>query len=114
MGTDLGIDYPLKMYTDASAAMGMSRRLGVGKVRHLDTQLLWIQTKVKSGEIQLEKVLGAHNPADCLTKNLPGPALREHIQRMGLTFEQGRASAAPELTNAQIPSPTVEPDGTIA
>ena len=110
VGADLGISYSLKMFTDATAAMGMSRRLGIGKVRHLDTQLLWIQTKVRSGEIQLEKVLGVQNPADCLTKILPDPALREHMQRMGLAFQEGRASTAPELTNAQSQSEAQIPE----
>ena len=43
IASDLGIQFSLKVRTDATAAMGMSRRLGVGKVRHLDTSLLWIQ-----------------------------------------------------------------------
>ena len=79
--------------------MGMARRLGVGKIRHLDTSLLWIQHKVRSGEVSLLKVLGTENPADALTKFLSGPDLKSHVLRMGLAYEEGRAGSAPQLAN---------------
>ena len=86
------------MHTDATAAMGMSRRLGVGKIRHLDTALLWIQHKVRSGDVLLTKVPGPENCADCLTKNLDAPDMRRHLARMGLVIEQGRAASAPQIS----------------
>ena len=92
---DLGLSWTIKVYTDATAAMGMSRRLGVGKVRHLDTSLLWIQAKVRGGDVLMEKVLGADNPSDALTKHLAGPQLQQHLRRMGLVHEEGRADSAP-------------------
>ena len=97
IASDLGIEMKLEMLTDATAAMGMARRLGVGKIRHLDTALLWIQDKVRSGEVGLKKVLGVENPADSLTKFLSGPDLHKHILRMGLVMEEGRAETAPKL-----------------
>ena len=48
---DLGIPFKIIMKSDATAALGMARRLGVGKVRHLDTSLLWIQNKIRSNDI---------------------------------------------------------------
>ena len=95
---DLGFERTLLMRTDATAAIGMSRRLGVGKIRHLDTSLLWLQQKVRSGEVPIEKVPGVENPADALTKHLLGPALRSHLQRMNVVPEEGRAETAPTLT----------------
>ena len=77
--------------------MGMSRRLGIGKIRHLDTSLLWIQAKVRSGDILLGKIAGVENPADALTKYLAGPQLRDHLSRMGLAVETGRAASAPKV-----------------
>ena len=97
VAADLGFAWSLKMFTDATAAMGMSRRLGIGKIRHLDVSLLWIQDKVRTGEIDLQKVLGKDHPADALTKHLPGPQLQEHLKRMNITFETGSASTAPQL-----------------
>ena len=38
----LGEELDLEVLTDSSAAIWICRRKGVGKVRHLDTNLLWI------------------------------------------------------------------------
>ena len=43
LASDLNIELSLRLRTDATAAMGMARRLGVGKGRHLDTALWWVQ-----------------------------------------------------------------------
>ena len=96
---DLGLSYSLEMLTDATAAMGMARRLGVGNIRHQDTALLWVQQKVRTGEVDLKKVLGTENPADALTKFLSGPELQKHVSAMGLEFEEGRAASAPRLAD---------------
>ena len=101
IATDLGLQRTILVKTDATAAIGMSRRLGIGKVRHLDTSLLWIQQKVRSGECPLEKVLGAENPADIMTKHVLGPTLREHLPRLGLRIESGRAVSAPALVSSE-------------
>ena len=104
VGADLGITLKLRLRTDATAAMGMARRLGVGKIRHLDTSLLWCQQQVRSGEILLEKIAGTENPGDSLTKHLSGPELRAHMDRMSLELQEGRAETAPQLTTAVLAS----------
>ena len=43
MMMDFGIIVTPHLYVDASAAIGICQRKGLGKVRHLDTQSLWIQ-----------------------------------------------------------------------
>ena len=40
---DLGQEVKLRMHMDASAALGIAQRRGVGKVRHLSTGTLWLQ-----------------------------------------------------------------------
>ena len=94
---DLGVAFKIKMLSDATAALGMCRRLGVGKVRHLDTSLLWIQAKVREGEISVGKILGTDNPADVLTKHVDAASMKKHLATMGLEYEDGRAESAPEL-----------------
>ena len=37
---DLGQDAPVWVWTEASAAIGMSSRQGLGKLKHLDTRTL--------------------------------------------------------------------------
>ena len=94
---DLGIQLTLKVRSDATAALGIARRLGIGKIRHLDTSLLWIQQKIKDRDLVVDKVLGADNPADCLTKYVDRATMDKHLAAMGLEYESGRAESAPEL-----------------
>ena len=67
---DFGREVRIRMCSDATAAIGMVKRQGLGAVRHLATADLWMQAKVKEKRIQIEKVPGKHNPADLLTKVL--------------------------------------------
>ena len=96
---DLGIKFKLNLASDATAALGMSRRLGVGKVRHLDTSLLWIQHKIREGELTVSKIAGVGNPADVLTKHVDHALMKKHLATMGLEYEGGRAALAPELSS---------------
>ena len=57
-----------EMLAGISAAIGIARRKGLGKSRHLDVTDLWIQDRIKSKAIHLSKVAGAENVADILTK----------------------------------------------
>ena len=40
---DFGHQLPIRVWTDSSAAMGVCQRQGLGKLRHIDTQALWVQ-----------------------------------------------------------------------
>ena len=40
---DLGFETSVEVYTDSSATKSIASRIGVGKVRHIHTKLLWIQ-----------------------------------------------------------------------
>ena len=54
--TDVGEMTQVHLMGDASAAIGIIRRMGLGKVRHLNASLLWVQEKEASRELQY------HNP----------------------------------------------------
>ena len=97
VAADLGIKLSIRVRSDATAALGIARRLGIGKIRHLDTSLLWIQQKIKDGDLVVDKMLGADNPADCLTKFVDQATMNKHLATMGLQYEDGRADSAPEL-----------------
>ena len=49
---------------DASAALGIIGRTGLGKMRHVDTSYLWLQQQSIKYKIKFQKVLGTENPAD--------------------------------------------------
>ena len=91
------MDFEIVLITGAAAAIGIVRRRGLGRVRHLDVTDLWLQGKVRSKDIIVEKVAGADNPADALTKALARPILVKHLMFMGLHPEEGRAASAPKL-----------------
>ena len=60
----------IKIRTDASAAIGIANRIGVGKVRHIEVNQLRLQDKVQAGIIKFTKVGADENLADALTKGL--------------------------------------------
>ena len=91
------------MWTDSSAVMGICTRQGLGKLRHIDTQTLWVQEKVRTKQITLRKVLGDVNPADLLTKFLVGKEkLDQLIKLFGLVALKGRAKSAPLLKKKHV------------
>ena len=48
MYRDLGYDMKIAVRSDATAAIGIARRRGLGKLKHLDCEDLWIQSRIKS------------------------------------------------------------------
>ena len=97
MMADLGISSKLKIKTDASAAKGISMRKGLGKVRHIEVNQLWLQDKIYKGHIELEKVEGKKNLADALTKPVEGPDLTTHLLGSGLRFRMDGHELAPAV-----------------
>ena len=87
MAGDLGLTWKLDLLADASAAIGICRRRGLGKVRHLHVADLWVQDKLKAGAFSLTKWPGSENLADLLTKYLDRatmektPTGHEHQER---------------------------------
>ena len=55
---DLGITAALTLWADSSAAIGICRRSGIGRVRHLAVGQLWVQERVKDKTLRLRKVAG--------------------------------------------------------
>jgi hypothetical protein len=100
---DLGVELQPEVHADSSAAIGICRRSGIGKVRHLAVGQLWIQDLVRSGECSLHKVLGTENPADLMTKPLARAEIDGHLGRLGLSRAAGRAETAPRA-DAEVDS----------
>ena len=45
---DLGIEAKIALYTDSTAGRGIIHRAGLGKLRRLETEYLWLQAAVKA------------------------------------------------------------------
>ena len=87
----------LTLRSDATAAIGITQREGLGKVRHLATADLWIQQRLRRQEFRISKIPGPQNPADLGTKGLERDAVQRHLQTLGLARLDGRSAAAPLL-----------------
>ena len=95
---DLGMEMPVRVWTDSTASIGICSRRGLGKLRHIATQHLWIQHRVRDGTFELRKLLGTENPADVFTKHLTSAGHVEHLMRLfGCEYRGGRAESAPQL-----------------
>ena len=54
---------------DASAAIGIAMRRGLGIVRHIELNEVWLQEQVARGHISICKVDGKKTYADSITKH---------------------------------------------
>ena len=76
---EVGMPMKIRLHLDASAALGIAQRQGVGKVRHLSTHVLWLQEQQVRQFITLMKVHGLKNPGDLLTKCLSRELMGRHL-----------------------------------
>ena len=83
-----------QVLVDSSAALGVVKRRGNGKLRHIRVGMLWIQERSESGDLVFLKVPGAINPADLMTKALTGIAAWSHMARIGQVQRDGRAATS--------------------
>ena len=96
---DLGCRARLVVCMDSSAAKGMASRKGLGKVRHVEVNQLWVQEKVGNGEVELRKVEGSENLADALTKHLDGEGISKHMGGTGQSWVYGRHAIMPHVAD---------------
>ena len=92
---DFGRHLNLHVLSDATAASGICRRQGLGRIRHLAVADLWCQDVVRSKAAKLDKWPGKQNPADLFTKFLARDEIVAHLRRMGMYSVEGRSTIAP-------------------
>ncbi len=97
LAADFGISAEGQLHTDATATLGIVQREGLGKLRHVNVQYLWIQDRIRGGELGACKVPGTENPADMMTKHLPAADILRHAEDLALALHDTRAEIAPSL-----------------
>ena len=109
---DWGLQLQLTLYTDSSSARAVAARRGVGKnTRHIQTRLLWLQERVAAKHLRVLKVATEDNPADLLTKALPGPKAEGFCEAVGQAEPRGCGQprsgrlTRPEAKGAVSPAP---------
>jgi hypothetical protein len=94
---DMGQDFQGEIYSDSTAALGIAQRQGIGKLRHVRCQALWVQEVRSEGRLNYKKVLGSRNPSDALTKYMPSVLMEKHLEVIGAEARGGRAESAPTI-----------------
>ena len=81
---DFGIEVSIEVHSDATAAIGIASRQGLGRIRHVAVADLWVQQKLKDGSFTAHKVLGTENIADLMTKALDAVKIAVFLEKLGI------------------------------
>ena len=92
---DFDFECSIVLKSDASAAIAISNRRGLGKVRHIEVCQLWLQDKVRRGDIKVAKVGTNENVADALTKYVSQDGMVMHMMSTNQHITEGRHELAP-------------------
>jgi hypothetical protein len=84
MGIEMGVKVEAIVANDASAALANARKLGPGRMRHVETQALFLKGLVRNGTVRLEKNTSQDNTADLHTKKLPAARFLELSKMIGV------------------------------
>ena len=94
MAAELGCDKTLCMRTDASAAIGVIRRQGAGRVKHLQIKQLWLQEKARDEEIKFVKISRVVNFSDLMTHHWNEKDGKAHLGGMSAEIRGPRDHGA--------------------
>ena len=102
MYKDFGLLVEGEIWGDASAALDIINRNGLGKTRYIQRGLLWVQQVAAEKRLAFGKVLGKANPADLYATYLDTNTIDQHVRELQYKFSDGRAAEAPKLYNINI------------
>ena len=97
LGQDLNYERELVIGTDSSAALSMTKRSGLGKVRHIALRYLWVQQKLVNEEFAIMQTRSEKNLGDLETKHLGEKETKKFLSMLGYHLVTGRAANAPKL-----------------
>ncbi|CAK0871008.1 unnamed protein product [Prorocentrum cordatum] len=102
---DMGGQVSIDLHTDSTAGKGIASRVGLGKVRHLDTGLLWLQHHVNRRDLRIKKVHKDENLADIGTKAVSVTVQETLMKLMNFREATGRHPKA-----LRVAGEAVEPE----
>ena len=76
--------YEIEIKVDSSAAHAFFHRRGVGRMKHIDSRILWLQDLIAAGGVRLKKIPRTQNLADMLTHTPGAKKLEVFLPLMGL------------------------------
>ncbi|CAK0899675.1 unnamed protein product [Prorocentrum cordatum] len=102
MAKDYGLTCKAELRADASAGVGIASRRGIGKIRHLHTQALWLQQAVAEKRLSVSKTKGESNPANLPTKHGDGKTMWQHLADLGFELRSGQSKLAIERKSGVV------------
>ena len=76
--------YVIEVLVDSSAAHAFFHRRGVGRMKHIDSRVLWLQDLIAAGGLKLKKIPRTQNLVDMLTQTPSAKELEVFLPLMGL------------------------------
>ena len=76
--------YEIEVKVDSNAAHAFFHRRGVGRMKHIDPRILWLQDLFAAGGVRLKKIPRTQNLADMLTHTPGAKELEVFLPLMGL------------------------------
>lgn len=92
------------IYADASAALGIAKRQGAGKLRHINVKTLWLQEKALQEELSYTKIKGEENPANGLTKHVRHELSQRYAKTTSIKLSADRADTSLRLAGQGVHS----------
>ena len=92
---DFNVDCTIVLKSDASDAVAIANRRGFVKGRHIEVCQLWLQDKVRRGDIKIVKVGTHETVADALTNYVSCDGMRMHMRCTNQCIPNGRHELAP-------------------
>ena len=106
--------YVIEVKVDSSAALAFFHRRGVGRMKHIDSRVLWLQDLIAAGGVKLKKIPREQNLADMLTHTPSAKELEVFLPLMGLRCCSDREKNLmvmrrykPEATKVEMTNSTV-------
>ena len=96
MALDWNLDFKVQVSIDATAAIGMVSRRGLGRAKHIDTVWLWAQEWVEQNKVKLVKRHTDDMLADLLTKFPAQGKVEKFLKGLGFVSAQGSHQLALE------------------
>ena len=100
----------IQVCTDASVAKSFVHRLGVGRMKHLDVRLCYLQVQQAKGIFVCKKVPRDVNPADLLTHAPTAKELEKFLPMLGIFPLDCSNDIVEMVRNALAVQPQLQPN----
>ena len=80
---DLGYEMKPVLAIDAKTTEHILHRQGIGKLKHIFVDYLWMQDEIRSKRLRVRRVRSEENVADLGTKQLSKTVIAKHCLTLG-------------------------------